>query len=322
MKKDKTSGKDNKFLKWLKRPHGVPLAVLHFCTAVVVVWSIVLVCTAEPDAELPVISYPVFAFAAVLLAYSVYSIVIFAPGIKSRTKTLIRKNSLFTKLTEQYGFKTVFFSVISLVMTVAFAVMNGVSAIRYKSVWYASLTGYYALLIIFRSGVLLAERFVNKKFSKEDENNALGLWKIHLASGAFLILLEIAMMVVITLRLTSETVTPGGQIMAIANATYTFFKIITAGFNIAKARRFDHPVIQSLRNLNFADACMSMVSLTVLLIATFSETAEHANRLLFLKAGVGFAACAAIIALAAVMIVTANKRITLLKEKANDVGNR
>lgn len=163
-------------------------------------WSIVLVCTAEPDAELPVISYPVFGIAAALLAYSVYSIVIFAPGIKSRTKTLIRKNSLFTKLTEQYGFKTVFFSVISLVMTVAFAVMNGVSAIRYKSVWYASLT--------------------------------------------------------------------------------------------------------------------------VLMIAIFSETAEHASRLLFLKAGVGFAACAAIIALAAVMIITANKRITLLKEKANDVGDR
>ena len=61
-----------------------------------------------------------------------------------------------------------------------------------------------------------------------------------------------------------------------------------------------------------------MVSLTVLMIATFSETAEHASRLLFLKAGVGFAACAAIIALAAVMIITANKRITLLKEKAND----
>ena len=126
-------------------------------------------------------------------------------------------------MTEQYGFKTVFFSVISLVVTVAFAVMNGVSAIRYKSVWYASLTGYYSLLIIFRSGVLLAERFVNKKFPKQDENNALGLWKIHLASGAFLIPLEIAMMVVITLRLTSETATPGRQIMAIANATYTFF---------------------------------------------------------------------------------------------------
>ena len=67
---------------------------------------------------------------------------------------------------------------------------------------------------------------------------------------------------------------------------------------------------------------MSMVSLTVLMIATFSETAEHASRLLFLKADVGFAACAAIIALAAVMIITANKRITLLKEKANDVGDR
>ena len=60
---------------------------------------------------------------------------------------------------------------------------------------------------------------------------------------------------------------------------------------------------------------MSMVSLTVLMIATFSETAEHASRLLFLKADVGFAACAAIIALAAVMIITANKRITLLKKK-------
>ena len=67
---------------------------------------------------------------------------------------------------------------------------------------------------------------------------------------------------------------------------------------------------------------MSMVSLTVLMIATFSETADHASRLLFLKAGVGFAACAAIIARAAVTIITANKRKTRRKENANDVGNR
>lgn len=48
------------------------------------------------------------------------------------------------------------------------------------------------------------------------------------------------------------------EITAIANAAYTFYKMTMAIVNLVRAKRFSDPVVQALRNVNFADACMAI----------------------------------------------------------------
>lgn len=219
----------------------------------------------------------------------------------------ISRNRLGEMFLEQYGFKTLVFALISLVISVAFAVFNGVIAVLTRSVWYGALAAYYIMLILFRSGVILADRVCRRR--TEDEQRLFAAQnKIHLASGAFLVITEVAMAAAVAQMVMNTPPVKAGEITAITNAAYAFFKITTAVINLVKAKKYADPVSQSLRCLNFADACMSMTSLTVVLLTTFGEN-DEGGFLLTMKACVGGAVCAIVFALATYMIITSAKKL-------------
>lgn len=208
----------------------------------------------------------------------------------------------------EYDRKTTFFAIVSLCLTVAFAVMNAVIAIRDRTLWHGAVAIYYVLLIAFRAATIVAVRIGKRRF--RDDGAAYANWqnKIYLGCGAFLALIEIATCVAVTEMVLHGKPVRNGQIFAIANAAYTFYKITMAIVNLVKAKKYSDPAMQALRNLNFADACTSMVSLTVLMLSTFSEE-ENGTFFIAMKACVGFAACAAILAVATVMIIRGAKNL-------------
>ena len=218
----------------------------------------------------------------------------------------IIKNSKIGKKLSEYSFKTLILALISLIITVVFAVFNAVFGVLEKSVWYASLAAYYIMLILFRSGVILADSVCRKR--AEEEALLSAQTKIFLASGAFLVITEIAMAAAVTQMVIYGTPVARGEILAIATAVYAFTKISLAIYNLVKAKKYADPVSRSLRCLNFADACMSMVSLTVVLLTTFGNE-EEAQTIIYLKAFAGFAACALVLALATYMIISSVKKL-------------
>lgn len=296
--------KDNRFLQWLKRPHGVFLWLIFLC---VVVFSVLSVVVAVKGTErYGVAAYLLFAAAAIFLGYGVYAAVIYVPHAKIAFKKCLGRYKFTAKIMDNYGFKTAVFSLCSFAFTVAFATMNLVSAIRYRLVWYAAIAAYYFILLVFRGGIIFADRKYRKELGENTEKYGRVKWKIYLAGGAVLVVLEFAMAVAVTQTVLSRRPMHKGEIMTIANAAYTFYKMTMAVYNLLKARKFRDPVVQALRNINFADACMSIVSLTVLMLSTFGDP----DGMMFIKAGTGFAACATIIAMASVMIVSAYKKLT------------
>lgn len=259
---------------------------------------------------LKIISYGLYVVAACTLGYSVYSIVIYALKIKSKAITLLRKSRFAVKVMDNYGFKTLIFSVISFTVTVVFVVMNTVSAIRYRLIWYFAISAYYVILMLFRGGIIFADIKNKKKFSDNPKEYVKHKWKIYAVGGIILLTLEIAMAVAVTEMMLSRRPVQSGEIMTIANATYTFYKMTMAIWHLFKAKTFNDPIVQALRNLNFADACMSMVSLTVIMLATFGGV----NNLMIIKGCTGFAACVTIIITAVLMIVKGYKQVELMKE--------
>lgn len=213
----------------------------------------------------------------------------------------------------EYGSKTTVFALISLCVNVAFAVMNCVLAVRERALWYGALTAYYALLILFRAATVSAAQYGKRRYGSEGEDYEAMQNKLYLACGAFLVLIELAMCAAVTQMVLSKKQVRGGQIYAIATAAYAFFKITMAVYHLVKAKKYADPVSQSLRNLNFADACMSMVSLTVLMLSVFDE-GESGSFPVTVKASVGFAACAIVSAVAIAMIVKSLKKIRRKKQ--------
>ncbi len=304
--------KNDDFLEWLKRPYGFLLALVYIVTVLSCGGAIFFAIANFGGLLFEVLSYLLYAVAAITLGYSVYTVVIYAPSIKHTTITMLRKNSIVAKIMDNYGFKTLIFSSFSFALTVAFVLINLVSAIRYRLIWYFAISGYYFVMLLFRGGILLADSKCRKKYANEPKILKNKKWRIYLSGGIVLSLLEIAMAVAVTEMMLSRKPIQSGMIMAIANATYVFYKMSMAIYNLIKAKKYNDPSVQALRNINFADACMAIVSLTVTMLSTFSE-GEITSGLTVIKASVGFAACATIIAMAILMIEKSIKELKTTK---------
>lgn len=297
--------KDSAFLRMLRRPHGVFLVLVYFFTLVFAALAILLMLLSSQNDSLNVLAYVAYALAALTLFYSCYTLVIYARTMKTTVKNILKKNKFTEKLVYNYGFKTLLFSSWSFLVNVAFAVTNLVGAIRYRLVWYAAISAYYFTLILFRGGILYLNARVAKTCKNTPEEYLRRKWRIHLFGGIVLALTALAMSVAVTEMMLSRRPLAKGEIMTIATAAFTFYKISMSIYNVLKARRLGDPVLRALRSINFSDACMSLVSLTVLMLSTFGEGIS----LLPLKAAVGFSACGVIVALSVKMIVTASKNL-------------
>lgn len=304
--------KNDKLQNFLKRPYGFFLILIYTVTILSCGGAIFLAVKSLDGWFFEVLSYTLYAIAAITLGYSVYTVVIYAPNFKRNITATLKKNSLIAKIMDNYGFKTLIFSLFSFSVTVVFVLFNLVSAIRYRLIWYYAISGYYFVLLLFRGGILLADNKCRKKYSTDQEQLKNKKWRIYLSGGIILSLLEIAMAVAVTEMMLSKRPIESGMIMAIANATYTFYKMSMATYNLIKAKKYNDPSVQALRNINFADACMAIVSLTVTMLSTFGEN-DLDNGLIVIKACVGFAACTTIIAMAILMIERAVKEIKSYK---------
>ncbi len=259
-------------------------------------------------ATLRICSYIVYGAAGILLFYSAYTIIFYASAIKRFGKALLKKNALTEKMLLSYGYRTTVFTTISVGITLAVVIINVVSAIKYSIFWYAALAIYYLVLLIFRGAVLLISERLRRKSTIPARLKHINEWKIYLFVGAFLTVLELSMTVVIALQIRGDRPIQSTEITAISTATYAFYKMGMSIYNIFRARKFELPVVQAIRNINFSDACMSIFSLTVLLLSTFGGESET-NYIVIVTA---ITCLAAVLIVASIMIIRANKNIKRL----------
>lgn len=305
---------NGKFAQRFKRPRGWFLAFVYVFTAVFIAVAVTLSVMQFEQTVLQVLTYISYGLAAIFLGYTVYTLVIYAKPLSAQIRAALLKNERVASIMQHYDNKTLFFAAVSLVMNLAFAVMNGVSAIKYSSLWYGTLAGYYTVLILFRAGVITAKIVCDKKLDDDCKRERAEI-KIYLAGGAFLVLLDVAMVTAISIMIIVPKPAPSGEIMAISSAAFTFYSMTMAIVNLVKAKRFNDYVTQALRNLNLATACMSMLSLTVSLIATFGG--EGDTSMSTMKSVIGLAVCAITLIIATVMIIKASK----ILKKGNGHGN-
>ncbi len=293
-----------KIINFLKKPSLVFLCFNLFITLAGIVGSLIFVYIEYTG----VFSYIVYAVSALSLAYSVYALIKFAPSLKEKFTAQLKKKRLVKTFIENYSFRTLINSTVSLVINLAFVAFNIVLAVLNRSVWYGASAVYYLLLSALKGWVFSIDSKA-KKDNNDSDKYYIAQLKNYRNCGIALFVLELGMTAIVTLMVLQEKPMNYSEIIAIALATYTFYKIAFAIKNVLSARKHKNPQIQTFRNIGLAEAAISLVSLQMALVATFSETGTDMT---VLNALTGFTACALTIAMGIFMIVNGTK---LIKER-------
>lgn len=171
-------------------------------------------------------------------------------------------------LLDNYEHRTMLFFLNSVVTNFIIAAFNIVTSINYLSVWYGSLALYYVALALQRGVLLVTVHNMKKKYAGNGQRYQRETIIIYIINGIVLLLLEVALTAAIVQMVTSEKPAKTGMVIAIANAAYAFYKIISAAIKMAKTNNL---ILQTIRNIGWADAAVSMLALTVTLTDTFGD---------------------------------------------------
>ncbi len=255
-----------------------------------------------------VFSYPMYALAALSLAYTVYLFVKVFPKWRAGLWEKLSRKKFTRNLTQNYTFRTLVFATGSFVVNVGFVVYNTVFAIWTGNGWYGCLAGYYLLLGALRGCVFAWDKRAKKRVEGQENRYKILQLKNYRRCGIALFALDGAMAVAVTLMVLAQKPTKYTEITAIVFAAYSVYKISLAIWNIFKAKKTKDMQIQSFRNVGLADAAISLLSLQTTLVATFSTEGES---MLALNAVTGAFVCLFTVGMGVFMVVKSTK---LLRE--------
>lgn len=212
----------------------------------------------------------------------------------------------YETLKNDYISRTLVFAILGSIITLCFALFNGIYGLVYKSVWYGAFAIFYIILSIQKCSLLLLYLSIFKKFNEDKNRLKREKTKIYLYNGAIFIPLTISFSVVISVFFSVGKPSITGDILAIATATYTTYKVIMAIIHFKRAIKEKDDILQALRNINMVEAIISIVLLANTLITTFGTFNTSMQTLIII---LGLFACVAIISLGIYMVVKAMLKI-------------
>ncbi len=308
MIKNKTS-----FLAKLKSP-SLSIKIISFITtALSVIGSIAVLLIDYENGLLEVAVYCLFALSALSLCYSVYIIVILAPSIKKNFLSFLERHSFTYLLLKNYGFRTVVFAIGSFISSILFGGLSAYLGIANRSIWYGALAGYYIALAFLRGGILIHHtKRIGKGGALDAQKEGVIKAKVYRNCGIILLLLNVALSTAIAQMIFRDAHFEYVGLAIFAYAAYAFYKITMSIINVIKVQKQKDLTVRAIRNVNLADATVSILALQTALLTTFNSGEISVS---LMNTITGIAVSAFCIGLGAYMIVSATKRINKLTEK-------
>lgn len=209
---------------------------------------------------------------------------------------LIERTSIGQKAIRDGRFRTVLFACGSLCVNLAYALYNGIIGIVGSSSWFVTLFAYYGVLAVMR---FYAVTYEFKDAGKRTEYSVMRF------CGGWLCFLASVLSGMVVLNITTGRDASRHMIVMIAIATYTFWKTTVAIINIIKVRKKNAPLLTTLRNINCADAAVSMLTLEHSMISTFGDSTGQFS--VTMDAATGAGAFLIILALGISMVVSGSR---------------
>lgn len=264
-----------KLRSFFTRPPIVFLSII----AVIAVGSIVgttLFMTQENLADHSVWGYVFMSIMVISIAYLIYGTVKVAPEVKERATKWAENKPFFKRLLSEYGFRTIIMSIGSTAITLAFAVYNGTVAVINHSIWFGTLAAYYVLLIALRSGILLYHNKRRKavKTGQDEIKTQINDTKRYIICGIILLFLPLCLSFAIMQMVIADDSFVHTGITIYVYAIYAFYKIIIATINFVKTLKTHEMTVRASKNINLADAMVSILALQTAMLKEFSGAAD------------------------------------------------
>ncbi len=237
--------------------------------ATLIVGVLAILSTGNKDMSIVVRSVISAAAFCLLVLSVVYFSKFFLKDVNKIAKGFVKRYPLLDYLDSNYRERTFVFAFPGFIVNCLFAVFNIFIGIRQVSAWYISLAVYYMILGIMRFRFLYFE-FIGRR-KKNKAATELREWRLFHQCGLLLILMSIVLggMVILMVNKGAGKEYPDYIIYVVA--IYTFAKMITATVNMVKARKYKSPQIIGVRNIGYADALVSILSLQTAMFAMFGQ---------------------------------------------------
>ncbi len=168
--------------------------------------------------------------------------------------------------------KTLKFSLLSLVLNMAYSVYHIAFGVTTRSWWLFTIGVYYTILSIVRFAVLQTKK--NGQFATR-------------FTGVMLMALSLPLAATVILAVLRDRGTVFHEIVMIAIAVYAFTKITLATVNLIRSWRSSSAKLITLRHISFADAFVSIFSLQRSMLVSFEGMTEMEIRIMNIATGSG-----------------------------------
>lgn len=288
----------------IKSPSKMLAIVGSVLSILIIAVTVALVVLGKTES---VFVYLLYALSATALAFVVWMAIYFISKIKEMITSELKRHKFTNELLASYGYRSIIFAICSFIINVAYASFQGVMAILSRSIWLGSLAVYYLAISLIRGGIVVVSR-------KKEQSSELFTTKKQVRAyrncGIYLVLLNFALVGAVV-----QMVAYGGGFKYAGNmiyvmAVYAFYKLGMGIYNLFRAKKCNDYTIQSIKNISFADALVSILGLQTAMLYAFSE--DYQPRVP--NALTGGAVLVLIIAMGIFMIVKGQKELNNFKE--------
>lgn len=181
--------------------------------------------------------------------------------LKEKFKNKLNGNKYTRKFLE-YDFRTVFFTVVSLVITTGYAAFYAMLGIALLSVWYGMLAWYYIMIVVMRAIVVFYHKGKRKRGENIDEHKEkISRARIYKNCGIIIALLTLPLSIAILMMVSQHATFSHAGLMIYTAATYTSYKVVMTIRNVVKARKSTDMTVRTARSINLADMLVSILAL-------------------------------------------------------------
>ena len=233
--------------------------------------------------------------------------------LKEKIKTKLNAHRLTRRFLE-YDFRTIVFTVVSLIITTGYAAFYAMLGIALLSVWYGMLACYYIMLVTMRAIVVFYHKGKRKRRKKAIvQNEKLSRAKIYRNCGIVIILLTFPLSIAILLMVAEKATFSHAGFMIYAAAAYTAYKVVMTIRHLVKARKSTDMTVRTVRSINLADMFVSVLALQTAMFHSFQP--EFSPDVF--NAVTGAAVCLLTVLIGAFMIANGQRAITQINYEAN-----
>ncbi|MDO5603032.1 MAG: hypothetical protein Q4G07_09720 [Oscillospiraceae bacterium] len=224
--------------------------------------------------------------------------------MKLKLPGITPKSKIGKRLMDEPRYRVIFAAVCGFSLNLLYAAYNGILAVQGRSLWFAVMCAYYAILSTMRFSAVLCGRKGDGGASVKTE---LFITKF---SGVLLVVLSAVLTGVIYISLSQNIAAKYNKIIMITIAVYTFGKFTAAVIRAVKQHHDPSPLFAAIRGIGYVETAVSVLTLQRSMLASFgtmSGTKAHV-----LNTAAGAAVCLFVLVLGIAMLMK--------KERVNDYG--